>query len=398
MDIHRYQEQCDRNLKRIQESEEFSNENKKIALRFKDYLLSENIGVAKINRYLQDIVIFNRILKKTFSEATKEDIRKVIGEINVYKKKNEDPLSEETKKGIKIMIRKLYRFIEGIDEKGVYPERVRWISIAIPNNHKKLPEELLTEDEMGQIIQRCSCLRDKAFVAVLAESGCRIGEVATLKIKNVSFERYGARLHVQGKTGMRKILVINSAIYLQEWINNHPFSDNRESYIWVKDNGDLLTDSRFSAILKKAGERAGIEKRIYPHLFRHSRATIFASSPIMSESCMKQYFGWGQSSKMFSVYITLSSKSVDDAILRANGIEVSNVKQESKLKPVKCLKCKTMNEFTNRFCKICGFPLHEQEAEEILKKETERSIADEVMNKLMEDKDVLELIKKKINS
>ena len=398
MDIHKYQKQCDRNIQRIKESEEFSNENKKIILGFKDYLLSENIGVAKINRYLQDIIRFNRMLGKTFSEATKDDIRRVIGEINTCKKKDGNPLSEETKKGIKIMIRKFYRFIEGVDENGVYPEMVKWISIAIPNNHKKLPEELLTEEEMSKLIQKCSCLRDKAFASTLVESGCRIGEVATLKIKNVSFERYGARLHVQGKTGMRKILVINSAPYLQEWINNHPFSEDRESYIWIKDNGELLTDSRFSAILKKAGKMAGIKKRIYPHLFRHSRATIFASSPIMSESCMKQYFGWSQNSRVFSVYITLSSKAVDDAILRANGIEVSKVKQESKMKPIKCLKCKCVNEFTNRFCKICGFPLNEKEAQEIIKKETERSVADEVMNKLMEDEEILSLIKKKINS
>jgi integrase/recombinase XerD len=396
MDIHKYKEQCDRNIKRIQESEEFSKENKKIVFEFKDYLLSENIGVAKINRYLQDMIRFNRMLGKTFSKATKEDIRRVIGEINTCKKKDGNPLSEETKKGIKIMIRKLYRFIEGIEEKGVYPERVKWISIAIPNNHRKLPEELLTEDEISKMIQKCSCLRDKTFVSVLAESGGRIGEIATLKIKNVSFERYGARLTLSGKTGMRKILVINSTPYLQEWINNHPYSNNRESYLWVKDNGELLTDSRFSAILKKAGKMAGINKRIYPHLLRHSFATRI--SELMSEASMKQYLGWGQSSKMCAVYIHMNGKSVDEAILRANGIEVSKTKQESKLKPIKCLKCKSVNEFTNRFCKICGFPLNKKEVEEILKRETERSVADEVMNKLMDDEEILNLIKKKINS
>ena len=62
MDIHKYKEQCDRNIKRIQESEEFSKENKKIVFEFKDYLLSENIGVAKINHYLQDMIRFNRML------------------------------------------------------------------------------------------------------------------------------------------------------------------------------------------------------------------------------------------------------------------------------------------------------------------------------------------------
>jgi len=390
MDIHKYKQQCDRTTERIKESEEFSEENKEIILEFKSYLLSENIGVAKINRYLQELIRFNRMLNKSFPEATKEDLRRVIGDLN------QTSLAEETKKGIKIMIRKLYRFIEGVEEKGVYPDRVKWISIAIPGNHKKLPEELLDEEEISKIIQKCTCLRDKAFVSSLAESGCRIGEIATIKIKNVTFETYGARLHVDGKTGMRKILVINSAPYLQEWINNHPFSDNRESYLWIKDNGELFTDSRFSAILKRASKKAGIQKRIYPHLFRHSRATMLASS--MSEACMKQYLGWGQSSKMCGIYIHMNGKATDEAILRANGIEVSKVKQESKMKPIKCKKCKKVNEFTNKFCNICGFPLDEKEAKEILKKETERSLADDVMDKLMNDDEIFKLIKKKINS
>jgi hypothetical protein len=93
----------------------------------------------------------------------------------------------------------------------------------------------------------------------------------------------------------------------------------------------------------------------------------------------------------------MNGNSVDEAILRANGIEISNVKQESQMKPIKCLKCKTMNEFTNRFCKICGFPLNKEDAEEILKKETERSVADEVMNNLMNDEEFLSLIKKKVS-
>ncbi len=59
------------------------------------------------------------MLKKTFPEADKDDIRRIIGELN------ETSLAEETKKGFKIMLRKFYRFIRGIEEKGVYPEEVK---------------------------------------------------------------------------------------------------------------------------------------------------------------------------------------------------------------------------------------------------------------------------------
>lgn len=389
-DIHNYRRRFARTLERIKKAKDILPKNKQIILKFKDYCLSDGIGMAKIERYLTDLMKYSRMLKKSFPDASKEDIRAVVAKLE------QTDLAAETKKGFKIMLRKLYRFIEGIDEKGVYPERVKWISIAIPNNHRKLPEELLTEEEILRIIRNCKTLRDKALISTLAESGCRVSEIGTMRIKHVSFEEYGARLTVDGKTGMRKILVINCLPYLQEWINHHPDNTNPEAYLWITNNGNFLGYTRIAAILKTAARKAGIKKRVYPHLLRHSRATIYASK--MSEAAMKQYFGWTQGSKMAAVYIHMSGKDTDNAILQANGIKVNKEKAQPIMKPKKCLKCHTINEATNKFCKICGFPLDKEEAEKLIRQDTERSQADEIMNKLIKDPEILELIKKKLKN
>jgi len=142
MDIHNYKKRYERTLERIKDSNEITDDNKEIVLNFKDYLLSEGIGFAKIERYLGDILKFSKMLSKPFPDVTEQDLRKIIGELN------QTNLSEETKKTFKIMLRKFYRFIRGIIKNGQYPPEVEWMSIAIPNNHKKLPEELLTEEEI----------------------------------------------------------------------------------------------------------------------------------------------------------------------------------------------------------------------------------------------------------
>jgi integrase len=51
----------------------------------------------------------------------------------------------------------------------------------------RLPAEghLLTEQEIKRIIDAADHPRDKAFVAVLSESGCRISEVCTLRIRKM---------------------------------------------------------------------------------------------------------------------------------------------------------------------------------------------------------------------
>ena len=389
MDIHNYKQRYETTLQRIKDSKEITNENKKIIFEFKDYLLSEGIGVAKIGRYLGDLIKFSKMLSKPFSKATEYDIRGIIGKLN------QTDLSEETKKTFKIMLRKLYRFIRGVAKKGTYPPEVEWISIHISNNHKKLPEELLTEEEIVKIVQQCQNIRDKALISTLAESGCRVSEIGNMQIKHVSFEEYGARLHVNGKTGMRKILVINSSPYLQEWINQHPFNEDPEAFLWCGQNTKAINYSRIVAILKTASKRAGIKKRIYLHLLRHSRATILANK--MSDSALKHYLGWTQGSKMAGIYIHMSGKETDETILEMNGIKAKEEKKEPLMKPKKCLKCKTINEATNRFCKICGFILDRKEADKIIENDLKRSQADDIMNRLINDPEVLELIRKKLS-
>jgi ABC-type uncharacterized transport system ATPase subunit len=66
------------------------------------------------------------------------------------------------------------------------------------------------------------------------------------------------------------------------------------------------------------------------------------------------------------------------------------------MRPKKCFKCNTINEATNRFCKLCGLPLDKEEAERILKADVDRTQADEIMNTLIKDPEILELIRKKL--
>lgn len=162
MDIHNYKRQFERQLELIDENKDISQENKQLIIQFKDYLLSEGIGFAKIGRYLLDLRKYALILKKPFPDATEQDLRRIIGELN------QTELAEETKKTFKIMLRKFYRFIRKVTKNGQYPPEVEWMSIAIPKNHKKLPEELLTEEEILRIVQKCGILRDKALIATLA--------------------------------------------------------------------------------------------------------------------------------------------------------------------------------------------------------------------------------------
>lgn len=389
MDLYNKQGMYDRALSSILQSKVVLKENKQTILRFVDYLRSENLSISRITRYFNDLKKLDGLLRKPFEKATKEDIRRVVAELNNL------PLSEASKKEVKILIRKLYCFLRGVEKKGDYPDEVKWMTLNLPSNHKKLPEELLTEQEIQETIRKCSTARDKALIAVLAESGCRVSEIGTRQIKHIAFEQHGTRITVDGKTGMRKILVINSTPYLQEWINCHPNNHEPEAPLWHNpQKKGFLSYARISHILKRAAKKAGIKKKVHLHLLRHSRATKLAS--IMSDGQLKTYLGWTAGSKMAATYIHMSGKDTDEAVLRANGIEVKRDVSASALQPKSCLRCKLINEVTNRCCKQCGLILEEQYAQEILKKDGERTKVEEMLTSLLNDEEVIALFKKKL--
>jgi integrase/recombinase XerD len=389
IDIHNYQRTLERLIERISDSSNFSSKNKETALNFRDELLSQNISISKTGRYLQDVIWLNKRLSgKDFEEVTKEDIKRIVGEAN------QEYTSEWTKKGIKIFLKKFYKFIRGTEGKGKYPPEVNWFSVNISGANSKIPEELLTEKEMSELIKNAKTDRDKALMSILCESGCRVGEIGSMQIRHISFEIHGAKITVEGKTGMRKIPIIRSAPLLQAWLRNHPSNESIESPLWVNSKGTLLCYARIVRILKECSKKAGIKKRVYPHLLRHSRATITAKH--LKEAEMKHYFGWAQSSKMAGVYVHLSGRDIDNAILKMNGINVEEDNIENIPINQICSRCSKENSPTDVYCGQCSLPLNEEKGKELMEKEIKKIRAEEIMEKLMLDEEVISLLRKKL--
>tara|TARA_Y100000310_G_scaffold38650_1_gene36186 strand:- start:1059 stop:2261 length:1203 start_codon:yes stop_codon:yes gene_type:complete len=389
VDIHNYRKRLVRTLENIEKSD-LSQEDKNIITRFHDTCLTEGLSICKLERYLYDLLRFANMLEGSLKNATKEGIRKVV--VGLEKKE----WTSNSKRTFKIMIRKFYRTIEEIDESGVYPERVRWIKPNSNMGQKKLPEDLLNDHDVQKMLEVSEDLRDRALIAVLYESGCRIGEVGSMKIKNIVFDDHGAVISVFGKTGSRRIRLVYSVPYLQEWINNHPVRSNRESFVWInRQTKSFLSYARLVAIIKRIGKKAGIEKRIHPHLFRHSRATLLASH--LTEAQMKSYLGWTQSSKMAAIYVHLSGRDTDDAILKMNGLAVKEKKEEGQIiRNLDCQRCQTRNEYTNKFCKLCGLVLDKGESQRMVKFETDNKDMGNLIGSLLKDKDVMNLIAEKM--
>jgi len=385
MDIHHYDRKLKSAIRGIKEAK-ISKKNKSIILKFQDLCFSEGIGKAKITRYLYDLRKIALLLKKDFDKSDKEDIQGVVAKIEQI------DYAYSTKRGFRIVLKKFYKWLRKTEDS--YPLEVKWIKTTAKIEKQRLPEDLLSEEDILNLIKNANKIRDKALISVLYESGCRIGELATIKIKNVKFDGYGAKISVFGKTGSRPVRIVMSAPYLLDWINKgHPDNNNPNSYVWLSQKKDLLSYGRIKDILRNIAKKAKIKKKVNPHSFRHARATQLAKK--LSDSQLKAIMGWTQGSKMSAIYVHLSGRDTDDAILELNGIKRKEEKS-SKIEPIGCIKCNHKNRPTSRFCEICGMILDKEEADKIIKADLEKKKINDFMDELIKDPDFKNLIKNKL--
>ena len=73
------------------------------------------------------------------------------------------------------------------------------MKIKEPKNRIKLPEELLTEKDISKLIEAADNPRDRAFIALIGETGFRIGEMFSICMKSISVEEKGIRVHITVK-------------------------------------------------------------------------------------------------------------------------------------------------------------------------------------------------------
>jgi len=363
--------------------------NRKAILEFSDFCFSDGLSARRVLKYLSTLSSIAGLLPKEFSKSTRADIEKLVNKIELSE------YSEWTKHDYRVTLKKFFRWLRNTEDG--YPPEVKWLRSTMRNRRTKLPEEILTPQEVQAMITAAPTARDKALIASLYESGCRIGELLNLCMKQIQQHPHGFQITVEGMKGPRRLLLIASAPYLTAWLNQHPRHDDPQAGLWVSADYHVkqLGYARVSTMLKTVARRARIRKAVNPHNFRHSRATHLAKH--LTEAQMKEFFGWTQSSDMASTYVHLSGRDMDNALLKLNHIPTSEEDSPRNNFSLKsCPRCNFSNPPANRFCSRCGTVLDEETARDLVKKNLERNHADEIMDTLIQDQEFRDMLKRKL--
>ncbi len=384
MDIHDYKKRLERVEEKVRKSN-LSDKNKKIIFNFERRLFIKEFTTARIETYLSVLRVICEKLNKDLDLFEKEDI-----ELFLEWLQRKD-LADWTKYSYKMCFKSFLKANGKNDLANL---------IIIKNVKNKIPD-IFTREEVLKMIDNATHPIDRALIAALYETGCRIGELASLQNKDIHFDNYGAIFIVNGKTGMRRVRAIFSAPYLSAWLDVHPNKLNPNAPFWIRMGGNGRTNGlegtncrqlMYPALtmrIKRIAKRAGIKKRVYNHLFRHTSAT--EKSGILTDSMMDEYFGWIQGSRMTRIYVHRSGKNLDEALLKAHGLVKDNTPQDKELAPIKCPRCGTINGATGKFCYKCSAALDLVTAVNVDKERA--SLTMELMDLIRQEPALLELLK-----
>ena len=129
----------------------------------------------------------------------------------------------------------------------------------------------LTAEQLELVRDGCRGYKEKALVEFLVSSGCRVSEVAGLRVDDIDWQE--RKCKVLGKGGKQRTVYfsVRAKLMLQLYIKGRKggealFSSSRAPY-------EPLSDRGIEKIISKLGKRIGMERPLYPHLMRHTFAS-----------------------------------------------------------------------------------------------------------------------------
>jgi integrase/recombinase XerD len=156
---------------------------------------------------------------------------------------------------------------------------MRGLKMSIPKTLPSVPED----EAVRGLLRACSDTfegrRNKAMVALLADSGLRISEALQLRIADVNFITF--TLAVRGGKGGKDgtgYFGPEAAQVIRVWMKMRREA-KPEDYLFTDRQGRPLSRSHGTHILHRLSARAGLDRKVGPHALRHYAATR-SGSPI----------------------------------------------------------------------------------------------------------------------
>ena len=215
-----------------------------------------------IKGYRERLKMFMTQCSKPVQAITTDDLREYLAYLV-----DERHLMDNS---VQAHINTLRRFFSWlVDEDNIRKSPMRKIkSLKIDKLRSRHP---LTAEQLELVRDGCRGYKEKALVEFLVSSGCRVSEVAGLRVDDIDWRDRKCKVIGKGNKERTVYFSVRAKLMLQLYIAERRggealFASSRAPY-------ESLTDRGIEKMISKLGKRIGMERPLYPHLMRHTFAS-----------------------------------------------------------------------------------------------------------------------------
>jgi tyrosine recombinase xerC len=253
------------------------------------FLYYEEVVIGKsyntIKSYKKDIMQFIDYLNeyeeiKDFEKVETMTFRSFIAYLNSGDKENSKNNIQKSvsKRSINRKISALRTFFKYLQEKKIVKTN-KVAYITMPKFEKELPNVLNKEDinKLRDAVntEKITGIRDRLIIELLYSSGIRASELIDLNEYMVNIEEREIRVIGKGNKERITFFSENTKKWLEKYIEEkkRKYSNYTKDTIFTNSRGEKLTTRSLRRLIADYAKKAGLQKEVTPHVFRHTFAT-----------------------------------------------------------------------------------------------------------------------------